>query len=83
MEDMAFAIVDPTGAGPRVFFQKVPEAKAVKNRLHLDLNVGRDAMDAKAEELASRGAKVLGRFEEPHGTWITLQDPEGNEFCVH
>jgi len=83
MEDLAFAIVDPTGNDPRVFFQKVPEAKVVKNRVHLDLNVGPDAMDAKADELIADGATLEGRYDQPHGTWITLLDPEGNEFCVH
>ena len=80
--DRAFAIVDPEGNGPRVFFQKVPEGKTVKNRVHLDVNVGPDAMHAKADELVAHGATRVGEFDEPAGRWITLLDPEGNEFCV-
>jgi hypothetical protein len=80
--DRAFAIVDPDGNGPRVFFQKVPEGKTVKNRVHLDVNVGKDAMHAKADQLEALGATRVGELDEPGGHWITMLDPEGNEFCV-
>lgn len=80
--DRAFAIVDPDGAGPRVFFLKVPEAKSAKNRLHLDVRVGVDTMHTRAEELVGLGARVIGEFDEPEGHWITMLDPEGNEFCI-
>jgi hypothetical protein len=80
--DRAFAIVDPTGAGPRVFFQKVPEGKSAKNRVHLDVNVGPDAMHAKADELVGLGATFVAEHDEPGGHWITLLDPEGNELCL-
>jgi hypothetical protein len=80
--DRAFAIVDPEGNGPRVFFQKVPEGKSGKNRVHLDVNVGADAMHAKADELEALGATRVGEFDEPGGHWITMLDPEGNEFCL-
>jgi hypothetical protein len=80
--DRAFAIVDPGGAGPRVFFQKVPEGKMAKNRFHLDVNVGSGSMHARAEELVALGAKFVGEFDEPGGHWITMLDPEGNEFCL-
>jgi predicted enzyme related to lactoylglutathione lyase len=80
--DRAYAIVDPDGAGPRVFFQKVPEGKTAKNRAHLDVNVGADAMHARAEELVKLGGEILGEFDEPGGHWITMRDPEGNEFCL-
>ena len=81
--DRAFAIVDPDGVGPRVFLQKVPEAKTVKNRLHLDVHVGPDAMKARAEELVALGATIVGEFDEPEGSWIAMRDPEGNEFCLN
>jgi hypothetical protein len=80
--DRAFAIVDPEGAGPRVFFLKVPEGKKAKNRVHLDVRVGPEVMHARAEALVALGAQVVGEFDEPAGHWITMLDPEGNEFCI-
>jgi Glyoxalase-like domain len=80
--DRAFAIVDPEGVGPRVFFQKVPEGKTAKNRVHLDVQVGTDVMRERADALVALGATVVGEFDEPGGHWITLLDPEGNEFCL-
>lgn len=81
--DRAYAIVEPDGAGPRVFFQKVPEAKIAKNRVHLDVHVEPDAMHARATELVALGATLVAEFNEPEGHWLTLLDPEGNEFCLH
>ena len=81
--DKAFAIVDPDGVGPRIFIQKVPEGKTVKNRLHLDVAVGKDMMRARADELVELGATLVGEFDEPGGQWVTMRDPEGNEFCLH
>jgi hypothetical protein len=80
--DRAFAIVDPEGVGPRVFFLKVPEGKTAKNRVHLDVRVGEDQLQARAEALVALGATVVGEFQEPEGHWITMLDPEGNEFCI-
>jgi Glyoxalase-like domain len=80
--DRAFAIVDPEGVGPRVFFLKVPEGKSAKNRVHLDVHVGADVMHECAEALAGLGATVVGEFDEPGGHWIAMLDPEGNEFCI-
>ena len=83
------AIVDPDGSGPRVFFQKVPEDKVAKNRVHLDISVAgrdvtgeqrRDLLDAEAQRLVHEGATLI-RFCDEHGEqWVTLLDPEGNEF---
>ncbi len=81
--DRAFAIVDPAGIGPRMFFLKVPEGKSAKNRMHLDVHVGEDARHARAEELAALGASIVGEFDEPEGHWISMLDPEGNEFCLN
>jgi catechol 2,3-dioxygenase-like lactoylglutathione lyase family enzyme len=88
----ASAVVDPSGAGPRIFFQQVPEGKAAKNRLHLDLNVGggpgtplaerRQRVDAEAERLAAAGATRLRAFEERGEYWVAMHDPEGNEFDI-
>jgi hypothetical protein len=81
--DRAFAIVDPEGVGPRVFFLKVPEGKTAKNRVHLDVRVARDEQRRRADELVASGATFVAEFDEPEGHWITLLDPEGNEFCLH
>lgn len=80
--DRAYAIVDPDGVGPRMFFLKVPESKTAKNRFHLDVRVGTDQMEARAGHFVSLGATVVREFEEPEGHWIALLDPEGNEFCI-
>ena len=65
-----------------MLFQLVPEAKVVKNRIHLDVWVGPEHVDDTVERLIARGAAVSHRGQQgPHG-WVTLLDPEGNEFCV-
>ena len=86
----ARALVDPTGEGPRIFFQRVPEGKTAKNRLHLDINVAADAapeqrrslVEDAADRLASQGATLVGPMEERGSFWIVMRDPERNEFCV-
>ena len=80
----ASAIVDPDGAGPRIYFQRVPEGKAGKNRLHLDVRVpgGREAIQPEVDRLVALGATVVGPKEERGEHWVVLQDPEGNEFCL-
>lgn len=86
------ACVDPEGKGPRLFFEKVPEGKTAKNRVHLDLRAapgleGEErmaALQARAEELVDTGATILARHEPGHlsGGFIVMADPEGNEFCL-
>ena len=86
------AVVDPDGAGPRILFQRVPEPKTVKNRVHLDVNIGgghgtppaerRTRVDAAAERLVNLGATKLRTFDQHGEYWIVMQDPEGNEFCL-
>jgi hypothetical protein len=88
----ASAIVDPEGVGPRIFFQQVPEPKASKNRVHLDVNVGggpttphadrRQRIDDAVERLIRIGATKLGPFEQLGEYWVVMRDPEGNEFCL-
>jgi len=80
----ASAVIDPDGAGPRVYFQRVPEEKATKNRLHLDIRVrgGREAIQPEVDRLVALGATVVGPKEERGEYWVVLQDPEGNEFCL-
>jgi Glyoxalase-like domain len=88
--DKASACIDPEGKGPRFFFQKVPEPKATKNRVHVDLKPGaghddaerQDVVRADVERLVRLGATVVREYSEYHEFWIVLTDPEGNEFCV-
>jgi hypothetical protein len=70
------------GAGRRILFQAVPEAKVVKNRVHLDLLVGPEAHDAEVERLVGLGATVKSVHDGDEGRWTLLVDPEGNEFDV-
>lgn len=70
------------GTGRRLLFQAVPEAKSVKNRLHLDLMVGPEACDAEVERLVGLGATVQDVHDGPDGRWVLLTDPEGNELDV-
>ncbi|MER8011319.1 MULTISPECIES: VOC family protein [unclassified Streptomyces] len=70
------------GRGRRLLFQRVPEAKTVKNRLHLDLHPGEGRREGEVERLEALGASALRRVKEPSGEWVVMADPEGNEFCV-
>ncbi|MET7860473.1 VOC family protein [Streptomyces sp. NPDC005318] len=70
------------GLGRRLLFQRVPEPKAGKNRLHLDVHAGPDRRETEVVRLEGLGATRLHKVEEPGGTWWVLADPEGNEFCV-
>jgi hypothetical protein len=84
---------DPRGRGPSIWFQPVPEPKTIKNRLHLDVYVtdSRDdpvdkrapLVDAKVAQLEAAGARRMRQLDETTGHYaVTMQDPEGNEFCV-
>jgi hypothetical protein len=78
------ALVDPDNIGPRILFMRVPEAKVVKNRVHLDIRAGRTDADkqAKVAELLEAGASEIRRVDEHGNWWMVMADPEGNEFCV-
>ena len=88
----AFACVDPSGIGPRLFFQRVPEGKVVKNRLHLDVRIATGligesrlaALEAECARLVALGAKRvrLLRADGVNESCIVMQDIEGNEFCL-
>ena len=88
----ANAVVDPAGVGPRVYFQRVPEPKAVKNRVHLDVGVSdgpgtepavrREQIRPAADRLLALGATEVGEREAMGGLWVVMRDPEGNEFCL-
>jgi hypothetical protein len=88
----AFACIDPSGAGPRLFFQRVPEGKVFKNRLHLDVRVGTGlvgeerlaALEAECARLVALGA-VRVRLLTADGeneSCLVMQDIERNEFCL-
>ena len=72
----------PDGPPRRILFQEVPEPKTVKNRMHIDVWVGADNVEATLETLTSRGAKFLHRGRQGPHSWVTMADPEGNEFCI-
>lgn len=76
------ACVDPEGKGPRLFFQRVPEPKAVKNRVHLDVSVGSDRVDTEVRRLVELGAAKVREHDELGERWVVMSDPAGNEFCV-
>ena len=91
----ADCIVDPSGRGPRIWFQVVPERKTIKNRLHIDISVSggravpietrRQRVDAEAARLADLGAVLVG-VHETEGLdhyAVAMQDPEGNEFDIN
>lgn len=86
-----FACGDPSGAGPRLFFQRVPEGKAAKNRLHLDVRVAAGlvgeerlaALEAECARLVPLGAvRVRLLYDGGDDACIVMQDIEGNEFCL-
>jgi len=68
------------GAVPDLLFLRVPDAKKVKNRLHLDLRP--DDRDAEVTRLESLGASRVTIGQKGDESWVVLADPEGNEFCV-
>ena len=88
------AILPVEGEHPRIFFQRVPEGKAAKNRLHLDVRAApglagearMSALEAEADRLQALGAARAYRVEPDPARmefgFITMHDPEGNEFCL-
>jgi hypothetical protein len=71
-----------SGPGGRILFQLVPEPKSVKNRAHLDVRVGAENVAAEQDRLVARGARFLHTGRQGPHAWVTLADPEGNEFCL-
>ena len=86
------SVVDPDGRGPRIWFQRVPEEKVVKNRVHIDINAGGPRgtpleerwprVIAHANRLVKAGGAIVREVEEQGGRWYVMRDPEGNEFCI-
>ncbi|MFF3837815.1 VOC family protein [Streptomyces sp. NPDC001930] len=85
-----FACTDPSGVGPRLYFQRVPEGKVVKNRVHLDVRVATGlvgeerlaALEAECTRLLALGAVRERLLYDGHDACIGMQDIEGNEFCL-
>lgn len=80
----AAACSDPSGSGPRLLFQQ-PDglpAKTDRNRVHLDLNPPRDEGPALVDRALGLGATRMWDGEQGPARWVTLADPEGNEFCI-
>ncbi len=84
-EDGEFAEVLPpegqVGHHTRLLFVTVPEGKAAKNRLHLDLRPD-ERSASEVERLVALGARKIREYDVPHGHWTLMHDPEGNEFCL-
>ena len=84
----ASALIDPEGKGPRFYFQRVPEPKTVKNRMHVDLDVANGATTpleqrkarahAESARLQTLGARQLWINDQWNGFSIVMADPEGN-----
>ena len=75
-------IMSPDGSH-KVLFIEVPDTKQAKNRIHFDLRPADGTRDEELARLIDHGAKPLDDLRRPDGTgWVTLADPEGNEFCI-
>jgi predicted enzyme related to lactoylglutathione lyase len=84
-EDRGFSWISASGdytANPMIVFVPVPEAKSVKNRVHLDLNPSGNDQDAELERLFALGATRADVGQSDDVPWVVLADPEGNEFCL-
>ncbi len=76
-----FVRLAPGQGGIRLAFQAVPEDKAGKNRVHLDIHS--DNMAETVRDLVELGASLVAEHASTTTTWTVMQDPEGNEFCVN
>jgi Glyoxalase-like domain len=77
------ACSDPTGVEPRLFFQRVPEGKIAKNRVHLDIHIDDHRKEAEVQRLTRLGAQLMETHSDRGPLTYVLRDPEGNEFCLH
>lgn len=78
--DRFFVVVSLGEAAPRLGFQKVGDPTPGKNRIHLDLTA--DDVEAEVDRLVAAGATRVAEHEMPGFSWVTLADPDGNQFCV-
>jgi predicted enzyme related to lactoylglutathione lyase len=76
-------LVEAPAPAPGLLFIRVPEGKSVKNRVHLDWGPTERTRDEEVERILSLGGTVYEDHRVPDGRgWVTMRDPEGNEFCV-
>jgi predicted enzyme related to lactoylglutathione lyase len=75
-------IAGPQGTLPGITFVKVPEGKVVKNRLHIDVNPSDRDQNEEVDRVLGLGATRADVGQGPDVSWVVLQDPEGNEFCI-
>jgi glyoxalase superfamily protein len=81
-QDDGIVSIGPSDGGPGFDLIAVPEAKTVKNRLHLDLRADNSTQDVEVARLLALGARPADVGQGPDVSWVVLADPEGNEFCV-
>ena len=74
-------LVDADGARPKLLLLRVPDPKAVKNRMHLDIECADVVGEARRLEVIG-AVREEGPMSEHGSTWVVMHDPEGNEFCV-
>ncbi|RCK68712.1 VOC family protein [Desertihabitans brevis] len=79
--DGGYVMVGLPDGQPALAFQKVDDPTPGKNRIHLDLTAD-TSVEAEAERLVRAGATEVGRHEAEGFRWVTLADPQGNQFCV-
>ncbi len=80
--DEGISLASPGRELPTLDIVPVPEAKQVKNRLHLDLRADQTSFDAEVDRLEGLGARRVDIGQGPDVTWVVFGDPEGNEFCL-
>jgi hypothetical protein len=76
------SIEHPTDEGPAICFQRVPESKQGKNRVHFDLNVDENEFEGAVDRLLALGARQVDVGQGVDRSWVVLADLEGNEFCI-
>ena len=81
-EDAGISIAPPDGSSPTIDVLAVPEVKTVKNRLHFDLRADGVSTSEELDRLLALGARRTDVGQGTDVTWVVLEDPEGNEFCL-
>ncbi|WP_433606418.1 VOC family protein [Dactylosporangium sp. CA-139114] len=76
------SLAPAAGAMPGIDVVRVPERKSVKNRLHLDLRADGSTQAQEVERVLALGARRADVGQGPDVSWVVLEDPEGNEFCI-